>query len=119
MGNVLVRPVRGSEVELVMIDFEKSKTLRPNPIMGSANVDMRRLWPKDELGRALREQKPLFGPVITMDRIRGMSRDRCAEVIAEVVEALGPIAWADNSIDALSRRALRIDEIVGEIWIQN
>lgn len=119
MGNVLVRPEHGSDVALVMIDFEKSKTLRPNPILGSAGVEARRLWPKEELGRTLRERKPLFGSLETMDRIRGMSRDRCTEMIAEVAEAVGPIPWLDYSIEALSRRALRIDEIVREVWTQN
>jgi hypothetical protein len=119
MGNVLVRPVHGSEVELVMIDFEKSKTLRPNPIVASTMVEARRLWPTGDLGRTVRERKPLFASLPTMDRIREITPGRCGGIIGEVVEALGPIAWSENSIDALSRRAERIDEIVGELWTQN
>lgn len=99
-----------------MIDLEKSKTLRPNPIMTSTMVEARRLWPRDDLGRALRERRPLFAPRPTMERIREIVSERSGEIIAEVVEALGPIAWSENSIEALSRRAEHIDDIVGEIW---
>jgi hypothetical protein len=119
MGNVLVRPVRGSEIDLVMIDFEKSKTLRPNPIIGSTMVEPERLWPTAELGQALRHQKPLFAALGIIERIRNVSRNRCAEIIASVVEKLGPIDWSENSIEAVSRHAERIEEIAGEIWTRN
>jgi hypothetical protein len=119
IGNVLARPLRRSQVELVMIDFERSKTLRPKPIVTSTMVEARRLWPTGELGHALRAQKPIFGPQMTMDKVRGITRDRCAEIITEVVEGLGPVDWSENSIEAVSRRAMRIEEIVGEIWTQN
>lgn len=119
MGNVLGRPVRGSEIELVMIDFEKSRTLRPNPIIESGMVEPRRLWPTDELGQALRQRKPLQAPQLIVDRIGRVSRERCAEIIAEVVENFGQVAWSENSIEAVSRRAARIAEIAGEVWRQN
>jgi hypothetical protein len=119
MGNVLVRPFHGSDVEVIMIDFEKSRTLRPNPLMGSANVEARRLWPTGDLGQALRQQKGQVATLSAVGRIGQMSRQRCADIIAEVVEKFGVVDWAENSIDAVSRRAGRIAEIVGEIWTQN
>ena len=52
-GNVLGRSTHGSEIEVVMIDFEKSKTLRPNPIIESGMVGPASLWPTGELGQVL------------------------------------------------------------------
>jgi len=119
LGNVLARPIRGSEIEVVMIDFEKSKALRPNPLMGSANVEARKLWPTGELGQELRRQKPLFPGHPVVERIENLGSNRCSEIIAAVVEKVGPIPWSGNSIEALSRRATRIAQIAGEIWKQN
>lgn len=118
-GNVLGRSTHGSEIEVVMIDFEKSKTLRPNPIMESGMVRAASLWPTGELGQVLRETKPLHPPQQMMDRIGLVTQQRCTEIVNDVVSKLGPVAWADNSIEAVSRRAGRIGEIVGEVWRQN
>ena len=49
-----------------MIDFEKSKTLRPNPIIESGIVRPRALWPTSELGQILRENRPLHAPQQTV-----------------------------------------------------
>lgn len=118
-GNVLGRSTHGSEIEVVMIDFEKSKTLRPNPIIESTMVRPQALWPTGELGQVLRTTKPLHPPQQIIDRIRQMSADKCAEIINDVVQKLGTVAWADNSIEAVSRRSTRIAEIAGEIWRLN
>jgi hypothetical protein len=118
-GNVLGRSTHGSEIEVVMIDFEKSKTLRPNPIMESGMVRPESLWPTGELGQVLKRTKPPHPPQQIVDRIRQVTQQRCAEIVNEVVGKLGPVAWADNSIEAVSRRAARIGEIVGEVWRQN
>jgi hypothetical protein len=116
LGNVLGRSTHGSEIEAIMIDFEKSKTLRPNPIIESTMVQPHALWPTGELGQVLRTTKPLHPPQQIIDRIRQMSAERCAEIINDVVEKLGPVAWADNSIEAVSRRGAKIVDIAGEIW---
>lgn len=119
LGNVLGRSARGSEIEVVMIDFEKSKTLRPNPIIESTMVGPRALWPTGELGDLLRREKPLHPPIEVMDRVRAVTMRRCEEIINDVVAKLGAISWAENSVLALSRRAVRIREIMEEIWQQN
>jgi hypothetical protein len=119
MGNILARPVHGSEVEIVMIDFEKSKALRPNPIIVSTMLKPGQLWPREELGQILRQQKPLFASLGIIERIRNVGRDRCTEIIMDVAGKMGPVDWADNSIDVVSRRAERIAEIASEIWKQN
>jgi hypothetical protein len=116
LGNVLGRPVHGSEIEIVMIDFEKSKTLRPNPIIESGMVDLHSLWPTGELGEILRQRKPLSPPQAIVERIRQISRARCAEIIAEVVEKSNPVDWAENGTEAVARRAERINEIARQVW---
>jgi hypothetical protein len=117
--NVLGRQTAGSEIELVMIDFEKSKTLRPNPIIESGMVEPRMLWPTGELGRILRQRKPLYPPQAVLERIAGITQDRCTEIIMDVVEQLGPVAWADNSAHALSGRGIRVRQIAEEVWRSN
>lgn len=118
-GNVLGRSTHRSEIEVVMIDFEKSKTLRPNPIIESGMVGPTSLWPSGELGVVLKREKPLHPPQQIMDRIGQVTSQKCAEIVNEVVGKLGPVAWADNSIEAVSRRAARIGEIAGEVWRRN
>ena len=64
-GNVVGRPQRGGgQIEFVFIDFEKSVTLRPHPIVSSTAVKASELWPSDELGNKLRARKPLNPPPI-------------------------------------------------------
>jgi hypothetical protein len=115
LGNVLGRPAGGSEIELVMIDFEKSKALRPNPLIESGQVDSHSLWPTGELGGILRQRKPLTPPAAIVERVREIGRN-CASLIAEVGDKFGPVEWAGNCTEALSRRAVRIDEIVRQVW---
>jgi hypothetical protein len=119
LGNVLGRSAHGSEIEVVMIDFEKSKTLRPNPIIESTMVQAKALWPTGELGQVLKATKPLHPPQQIVDRVRQLNRQKCKEVIDSVVSKLGPVAWADNSVEAVFRRAGRIAEIAEEVWRQN
>lgn len=118
-GNVLGRSTHGSQIEVVMIDFEKSATLRPHPLIESGMVRPASLWPTAELGQVLRRTKPLHPPQNILERIGQITQQRCVEIINEVVSKLGPVAWADNSIEAVSRRAVRISEIAGEVWRLN
>jgi hypothetical protein len=118
LGNVLGRSTHGSEIEVVMIDFEKSKALRPNPIIESGMMTPQSLWPTGELGQVLKATKPLQPPQQIVDRITQVTQPRCKEIIDSVVSKLGPVAWAGNSIEAVSRRAERITEIAGEVWRQ-
>jgi hypothetical protein len=119
LGNVLGRSTHGSEIEVVMIDFEKSKALRPNPIIESTMVKAQSLWPTGELGQALKAAKPLHPPQQIVERVRQVNQSKCKEIVDSVVSRLGPVAWADNSIEAVFRRAGRITEIAGEVWKQN
>lgn len=118
-GNVLGRSTHGSEIEVVMIDFEKSKALRPNPIIESGLASPQSLWPTGELGQVLRATKPLHPPQRMVDRIRQVTENQCEEIVESVVSKLGPVAWAENSVQAVSRRAGRITEIAGEVWRRN
>jgi hypothetical protein len=119
LGNVLGRSTHGSEIEVVMIDFEKSKALRPNPIIESGMMSPQSLWPTGELGQVLKATRPLLPPQQIVDRIRQVTRPRCKEIIDSAVSKLGPVAWADNSVEVVSRRAGRITEIVGDVWRLN
>jgi hypothetical protein len=116
LGNVLGRATHGSEIEVVMIDFEKSKTLRPNPIMESGMVNPRALWPTGELGQVLRTSKPPHPPQQMLDRVRAMDQAHCFQVIQNVRETLRDFAWWENSIQVLAARASRITQIAEEVW---
>ena len=117
LGNVVGRPLGGGRVELVFIDFEKSVALRPQPYVSSTAVEARKLWPTVELGNELRQRKPLHPPTEIIDRIHSLPTERCAELIGEAVAAIGsPVPWADDSAFALSKRAVKIQQLVEEVW---
>jgi hypothetical protein len=117
MGGVLARPTQGGKAELVFIDFEKSAALRPFPIMSSSMLDPRTLWPSDMLGTELRARKPLIPPQSMIDRIQLCTHDKCAEIVRDVVDAIGsPVSWEDDTIVALSRRAQNIQKLAEEVW---
>jgi hypothetical protein len=116
-GNVVCEPQRGGRVKLVFIDFEKSVTLRPQPIMSSMSLEAWRLWPTGELGNELRARKPLRPPQAMIERIHSLSQERCNRLVTEAVDVIGsPVGWADDSVHALSRRAGRIAQLVEEVW---
>lgn len=58
IGNILARPIGGSHVEFVIIDFEKSRALRRTPTISSTMLGSRELWPSGELGRVVSQRKP-------------------------------------------------------------
>jgi hypothetical protein len=70
IGSILGRPAGGDRVSLVFIDFEKSVTLRPNPLVQSPTIEPRVLWPSSLLGQLLREHKPPRPPQGVIDRNR-------------------------------------------------
>jgi hypothetical protein len=118
IGNVVGKPrVGSSSIELVFIDFEKSATLRPNPTVLSTMLEPRLLWPSGELGEALRVGRPLHPPVAIVRQINQVTEERCAQIIAEVVTAIGsPVEWQENSVHALIQRASRIQQLAEEVW---
>jgi hypothetical protein len=117
MGNVLARSAIGRQVEFVFIDFEKSATLRPSPIIRSNMLEPRQLWPTSELGQALGAIRPPHPPQHIIQRIRTLSEARCSEIIHDAVEAIGiEVPWEENSIQALMGRAGRIQQLAEEVW---
>lgn len=117
MGNVLARRTRDNQVEFVFIDFEKSAALRPEPLIRTTMLNPRQLWPTSELGQALRAIRPPHPPQHIIQRIRALSQDRCSEIIRDVVAAIGiPVPWEDNSIQSISNRAGRIQQLAEEVW---
>lgn len=119
-GNCLASKGRDARVLLVMIDFEKSVALRgPYPIVNSANVAEARLWPSGELGTFLRGAKPAFPPPDVCHRIASVTERRLNELFDTLEGGVGPVAWRDNSIQALLSRRQSITEIAGRIWNAN
>jgi hypothetical protein len=117
-GNVLGAPAGKGIVSLVMIDFEKSAALRPNPITTSPTIAPQKLWPRGELGQFLRTRKALHPPTGAIQRVRALADkpDEIRAVMSEVTASIGPISWSENSVEALLWRASRISDLVGEVW---
>lgn len=117
MGNILVRSA-GDSYELVMIDFEKSVALKPSPSIQSTMVPARELWPTDSLGKILRKSKPLHPPASMIGRIQALAADREAmtDALGSVTQAFASVAWCEDCVEALIKRASKLPEIVGEIW---
>jgi hypothetical protein len=115
--SVVGKPIQGDTIEFVFIDFEKSVTLHPNPVILSPMVEPNDLWPRGKLGMELRACKPLVPPVAIINRIRDVTRPRCEEIIGEVLEAINlPVAWADGSAQALAHRAQIIPRLAEDVW---
>jgi len=116
MGNIIGDPDGGDKVELVFIDFEKSVTLRPTPLIKSGMIDPRELWPSNELGRLLMSSRPLLPPEDTILRIMELDEVACSRLIQPVCDALGGVHWSENSIDVLARRARQIRSLTEGVW---
>jgi len=119
IGNVLARPRNDKKFELVFIDFEKSLTLRPFPVILS-NIQPGKLWPTGDLGHEIRAKKTLVPPALILQRIGALTTGRCNEIIQQVVAAMSvPVSWAADSVHALSHRAGQIRPLVEELWVMN
>lgn len=116
MGNVIGEPAGGDKIEFVFIDFEKSASLRPNPMITTSLIDPRQLWPSNQLGRILMNAKPLHPPAETLQRIAEMNDLACLRLIQPVVDAIGEVAWAESSVSTLARRAGTIHRLMEEVW---
>ena len=116
LGNVLALSPGGSRAQLVMIDFEKSAALRPHPRIQTSLIEYRKLWPTDELGQRARESKPLYPPPRILERIAGVDEEACRRVLAPVIDSIGNVGWADDSIGALAKRASDIRKTVEAVW---
>lgn len=118
MCNIVGDQLPRGGVELVFIDFEKSVTLRPNPLIQSPMINPRELWPRNELREYLIDCKPLHPPVGTVQRIQQFDTDVCSTLIHPVVQALGGVEWAESSVLALEHRARTIADRSTEVWRQ-
>ena len=116
MGNVIGEPLERDRIEFVFIDFEKSVALRPNPLISTALIDPRQLWPNNQLGRSILNEKPMHPPSETVQRVHEFDENACLQLIQPVIDALGGIDWAENSVAALARRASNIQPLTEEVW---
>jgi hypothetical protein len=117
IGSILGMPAGNGNVSLVFIDFEKSVTLRPNPLVQAPLVEPRLLWPSSLLGRILRERRPPRPPQGIIDHIRNIGQERCEAIINEAITAIYlPVAWGDNSAQALAHRARNIQTLAETVW---
>ena len=116
LGNILAVAAPHGGAELVMIDFEKASALRPHPRIKSTMIEYRKLWPTDELGQRARELRPLLPPLAVMGRISEVSEQRCTQVLEPLIEALGAVPWAGDSIGAIAQRGRNIQKLMEEVW---
>jgi hypothetical protein len=117
MGNILGKQKEDKQIEFVLIDFEKSTALRPQPTVRSTLVEPRELWPTAQLGQALRALRPPHPPRETIDRIHSLAPERCSEIIQDFVAEIEPrVSWGDDSVHAIMTRADRIHLLAEEVW---
>jgi hypothetical protein len=116
LGNLLGRPAgENRRVELVAIDFEKAATLRhAQPIISTANLPPERLWPREDLGRALAGWP---APADFIGHVEGLADEDIQRVVDNTRQVLGDIfTWADSSINVLCARRRRIGDLAREVW---
>lgn len=118
MGNVLGRSAGKGRVDLIMIDFEKSTALRPNPTVQCPLVEAKKLWPREALGALLHKKKPIQPPTVVTGKIVDFvaKRSNVADVVGAVANVCPGVTWAENSIDVLVNRGSTITKLVGEVW---
>jgi hypothetical protein len=116
LGNVLAAPSGEGRAELVMIDFEKSAALRRHPRVQSTLIEYRNLWPTGELGERARELRPLFPPQPILQKIAAVNKNKCLEVLHPLIDSIGQVAWADDSVGAVASRAESIRKTAEAVW---
>lgn len=97
MGNVVGSSVGNGRIEVYMIDFEKSRTLAENPFLGSGAIDPRRLWPTEELGTILRQQR-LRCPAAILGRIAAVSTQQLNDLVTPVAAELPYVHWQETAL---------------------
>jgi hypothetical protein len=119
MLNIVGSPAKGGNIELHMIDFEKSKALGRSPTIESTNVDPRRFWPTGELGNLLRRNKPAAAPPDMIRAVEGFRRQSVEAIVRPVAADVPIVDWCEDSIDALTRRSAHIRALLEEVWRAN
>jgi hypothetical protein len=103
------------KMHLYAIDFEKSLTLRgPHPITSVPTVDPRKFWPRDELGRLLRGERP---PTYFCERISAIPRNGIEVCFDKLMAHIGRVPWSENSVKVLTDRARNLRKHLQEAWI--
>ncbi len=119
MGNLVGSSLGDGRIDIFMIDFERSRALAANPFIGSGSVELKKLWPRDELGGFLRGIRPPRAPGVMLDRIKGFSQQQISDIVLPVAAELPFVDWQDSSIEVLFRRAQNIDRLVEVVWETN
>jgi hypothetical protein len=108
MGNLVGNSLGNGLIEFFTIDFEKSRTLARNPFLGSGNIDPKKLWPRDELGRLLREIQPQRCPAAILESIQRLQQPQIGDIVMPVAAELPFVDWPDASVEVLARGAQNI-----------
>lgn len=118
LGNVLATAQGKGKVSLVMIDFEKSRALRPSPTISSTMVDARNLWPRGDLGALAKAFKPMVPPAPILQRITAIADKPGAidEILQAVTSAYKPVGWSADTVAALTHRGRHIGDIAEDVW---
>jgi len=116
MGNLVGGNPSTGNIDVFMIDFEKSRTLHPNPFMGSVEVAFNRMWPTADLGRLLRHGRPDRCPAEIVAKIRGFSYQQLDELLQEIANDIPLVTWNTASAEVLHRRAQELDRLVSAVW---
>jgi hypothetical protein len=114
-NNLIGESAGGDRLRLFLIDFEKSVALRPLPLLSTADVADRDLWPSGELGTLIRSWNYLHPPMEPLRRISRLDRNECSALLAPIAEGVA-IDWFDSTLEALTRRAAQIEVLVEGVW---
>jgi hypothetical protein len=118
VNNIVAEPVggvRGSEVRLVAIDFEKADILRGVDRFTVTAHPPVAFRPTGDLARHF---SGLAFPSGACRKIGAVSRDEIQSLFQSLQAALPGhnIAWIDSASDFLATRGRRIDQLVREVW---
>jgi hypothetical protein len=117
MGNLVGSSLGDGRIDIFMIDFEKSRTLRENPFTGSTAIEPKSLWPTGELGEILREIRPQQCPAPGLRRIHELAAQEIATAVIAVAAELPFIHWHESSVELLLKRAQNIHNLVEAVWV--
>lgn len=116
MGNIVGSSIGDGSVDVYMIDFEKSRTLGPNPFMSIGEVESKRLWPTAELGALLRTGRPAKAPERILQAIKALTEHQVRDIVSMLAGEFPLVTWHENTIELLLKRASKVDELVEAVW---
>ncbi len=115
MGNFVGEVAENPDsVRIYPIDFEKAATLRERtPLVSVPQIEPRRFWPRNSLGTLLAGRSI---PRPFCDRVSAVTTSQVARCIETLAAHIGPINWAESSIQVLVSRAANIHMLCSEVW---